>query len=263
MRLQQMVDEVRMVFPQTSHTYITMLVNQAIREFTRLTRLPFFTVDITDEKDVALTNTANHVWVYDFPDTVSVYEVHNVNQAYEDEWEVRDGKLYLGWVDESKELRIVATILPPSLTVLSNTPEYVPEEFHDALVSRVIVKLAAFNGKVDVMQMHTALWRDAINEAKRYYNTRTRRNADAAPQVPTGEVVGTSKMHYAHTSLVAGENDITFTEAGFTDTAYVVQLNGNSVECYELDPSTNRTTTSLKVWSAASNDNFDIFIIGA
>jgi hypothetical protein len=261
MRLDNMVEVVRQVYPAVSRVQAIFDLNVELVAFARKSRCLvsrdrlYYKDDFIEE--TANTDNAESTWAL----PPAVYEVSRVEQIDREDWYVSGSTLHVRWVDSGVTvLDIEYSRFPLAISLDNDEPE-LPEEFHYAPVYAVLTNYASRFGKdLATAGFYRSQYREMLTEAKKYAHTRNIRNED-----PSKGGILKKSFYLTGYTLAEGENTITMDVTFSTINSFSILLNGNGITVEEYDPNGNhdtRTTSSFKVWSATANTRFDCIVQG-
>jgi hypothetical protein len=248
MTLNNMVEVIRELHPSVGRTQIIFDINHALVEFARLTRLLYAKTQLYDTTDKVSEDQSLFLTRWRMP--IEVYEVLLVDQVYKEDFFLEDNILVVKWVNHYvKDLNIEYIRYPMAIHLDADTPE-IPDEFHYAIVARVLERYFARDAKnMQVALYWGTIYREKVVEAKRYSNTRSRRNEN--PSIGGVKVITDFQTGL---SLNQGLNTIPMRRTFTSKDSYAITLNGNGVSVVETsdttDPHGNRTTTTFDVYAA-------------
>lgn len=269
MTLRQMLEYIQVSFPEYTYSMGIIDLNNAIREFTEKTGLPYAEVTLTKANSYVSFDDERQEWLWTLPS--DVYEIRHIDEIYYEEIRVNGTSLYLAFLsDITTKIRLEYVRVPTALQALTDQSE-IPAQFHECIVNRVLEKLFAAKGNAPMAQYCRDRYNDGIKEGKKFYNTRQWRNLTSVG----GSGGGTSTTNKKRVSgtgvcVVAGKNTITIGAPGegvtMANNSYTLVLNGNGIWVTAVDPDTqlvSRTTTTFDVWAADDTCNFEYILEGS
>jgi hypothetical protein len=171
MTLQNMVELVLQVAPEMGDPIVTLQLNQAYRTFCSETRFL---------RGSANVNLIAGTFIYALPVTVEamtsidVLDSDGVELPQDVSYTVKDR--FVSLTDASGELlsvlplnasvmRVSGILIPAELAAFNTSP-VTPNQFHSALVSRVIEGVAVARGNMPMAQYHMAVYKQSVHDAK-------------------------------------------------------------------------------------------------
>jgi hypothetical protein len=177
MILQNMVEKINQTFPDMTLIEAKLNLNNALRLYARKTKCRLAEV-LVIESDFSngralLDTEIESVKSAGFVDANGV-----VIESSGWKFDIKDRYVYLSddtgtltdtFPSGASALRLRIVELPISLTNLDQSPA-IPEEFHEALVWKVLSDKAVVKGAKDLAVMAQAKWKEYIQEGIRYAN---------------------------------------------------------------------------------------------
>lgn len=261
MTVRNMVEVIRELHPTVGRTQAIFDLNDALLSFARYTRLLTTHVQLVPADKTSI-DANNRETRWQLPD--DVYEILTIDKVDSNAYRLDGDTLVVEWLNQFVDRLAIDYIRKPAAIALDGDVPEIPNEFHYGLVACVIEKYYARDAKnIQAALYWGQKYRERLIEAKKYSNTRYRRNEGV--QAGGGSTI---TDYQTGLSLVQGVNTITMTKT-FTDTeSYAIYLNGNGVTVTEYtddenEPHKFRTTSSFQVFSADDIDgSFDYIVTG-
>ena len=257
MTVKQMVELVTQSFPAFGRTQILFELNIAQREFCFATDV-LMSVASLNRTDDAVSITAESVETWQLP--IDTYRVIQIDELYTEQYEIQDDKLLFVSIDKwITSLLVRYTRIPQVMANDADSPS-IPEEFHEAILCKVMAKYYRKSGDFNNSMAETQRMKELERAAKRYVNSARYRNVGAFVGGTMAE-----KVAFGRQSLVEGLNTISMGKSFTSVNSYVIMLNGNGITVQEYDPNDNndqRTVSTFVVVSAEENPNFEYFATG-
>jgi hypothetical protein len=186
MTLQQIVEKVRRLVPDLSQVEITLDTNRAYSEFCQESRclIGYVYMDVDAEETV-----------YDLPQTVDVVKNVRLVDALGNTLKTSCAKMDLNHRSvtftsaSGEELAVMpkgavqiefqCVLVPDPLSELEERP-LIKDQFHDALVAKVLEEHLALAGNFKGALYYQGVWKERLKQAKRYANA----EGDATQYVP-------------------------------------------------------------------------------
>lgn len=258
MTVGNMVELVRQAFPNVGRTQIVFELNRALRELCFSTGILMTSRVLDRTTDYSATDLTTGEETWTMPN--DTYSILSIDELYRDHYQLRDTSLIFHPRGEVWSKMLVRYSRVPSVMVNDSDSPAIPEEFHEALVSRVMAKYYRASRDLELYQFYNGEYATYERSAKRYVHSMRYRNVGAFAGDDMAQIVA-----YGTMTLAEGLNTVTMGKTFTSVTSFVLMLNGNGIEVSEYDPNGNndqRTTSSFKVVSAAENPNFEYFAIG-
>jgi len=261
MRLLSMLEIVESKFPLPRLRVIFDL-NEALRNFCYRTRV----LSYRHKMVVATTKTAEDttlaITTFTLPSDFS--ELIAIDELTMENLRIAAGALEVFSFDSALTYFWLYYSAQPSLMANDGDVPGIRQEWHRAVVSKVLADYYADAGNVDQARFYLAQYEQAVREAIRFVNT-------ARTHTMSTNSGGSTVQHaYAEgVTLAAGPNTISIVAQGvtFADLQYVINMEGGGAIVSEVNPDTElkdgRTTTSFKVWASTATSNFSWLAVGA
>ena len=267
MILQEMVDDIQMVFPKVNKTRIIFDINNAIMTFCHITRVLYAKLTLTSGTETD-SDTTKPYWTFDLP--TYVYEVRSATCCVQEEFEVGDDEITFYFrKDPDEDIELVYSRRPGLLMDNEDEPS-IPEIFLPGIIAKVKSKYYSEAGVLQNAGWEKTAWKEAVAEGIRYANTRPLRNIGnglLGTDGEAGEGEGVTREFAERQTLVQGQNTVTI-PGTMPSLNYRILLNGNGVHVVEYNPNeTNppdtRTLQTFEVLSSEDNANFEFYVRGS
>ena len=261
MRLLSMLEIVESKFPLPRLRVIFDL-NEALRNFCFRTRVLSNRYKMVNANTLTAEDTTLALSTFTLPADFS--ELIAIDEIPMENIRIASGALEIFSINSALTYFWLHYSAQPSLMVNDGDTPGIPQEWHRAIVSKVLADYYADAGQVDQARFFIASYEQSVREAIRYVNT-------ARTRIMTTLSGATAVQHaYAEgVTLAAGPNTISIVAQGvtFADLQYVVNMEGGGAIVSEVNPDTElkdgRTTTSFKVWASTATSNFSWLAVGA
>ena len=268
MILQQMIEEVRMIFPDRPRVQVIMDLNRKHREFCERTSILRQRAALDWATYLKSRDAKKSEYKFSYPD--GLFEILEIDALYNDDYEIVGNRIICDHLPSDADPIVVYYAGYPATLVADIDEPAMPVEFHEALPVGVLMSYARIYGpNQKAWQIYQLRWEELVAEAMKWRHRWKRKNiattATAGAIVPG---VSNGKFWSKRYPLVDGLNTVDMSPDGVAFSAadsYRIMINGNGIYVSEYDPNSNydqRTVNSFKVLAAGDAPMNEFLVTG-